>query len=180
MFCRDSKRNHVDQKIQYVGKHQPKRPGIDIHRVMHALLSRPPFSALPLHVRCFTRQAHTVLVALRFPPATRPVSVILDLGGVSGSTGQRRSSTPGVTSLAGPIDVTDTDFRLRVWEKCRQAHRGVQVECSVCGNEIDTSVSRLKLHSTCILSETESLGIRRLPSRVLPTPRALVLHGATL
>jgi hypothetical protein len=104
---------------------------------MLALLSGPPFSRLPLHIRCFTEYAHAILMAS--PQPAQDVSLILDLGGVSGSTGRRRESTLGATSQSGPIDVTDSTFRSGHWEKWA-AIRKAEIRCEVCDDALDPSV----------------------------------------
>jgi hypothetical protein len=99
-------------------------------RVMLALVSAPPFSQFPLHIRCFTEYAHAFLTA-----SPSPHDVILDLGGVSGSTG--RESTPGATSR--PIDVSDHEFRSTHWDKWCEI-RESQLECGVCRAKVDQLV----------------------------------------
>jgi hypothetical protein len=99
-------------------------------RVMLALVSAPPFSQFPLHIRCFTEYAHAFLTA-----SPSPHDVILDLGGVSGSTG--RESTLGATSR--PIDVSDNEFRSTHWDKWCEI-RESQLECGVCRAKVDPSV----------------------------------------
>jgi len=107
---------------------------------MLALISVPPFSRLPLHIRCFTEYAHAVLVASPQPPTD--VSVLLDLGGVSGSTGRRRDSTMGTTSQSGPIDVSDSAFRSDHWKKWTTI-RETSVCCGLCDDTLDPTVCPL-------------------------------------
>jgi len=105
--------------------------------VMLALISVPPFSRLPLHIRCFTEYAYAILVASPQPPTD--VSVLLDLGGVSGSTGRRRDSTMGATSQSGPIDVSDRVFRSEHWNKWTTI-RETGVCCGLCDHTLDPTV----------------------------------------
>lgn len=104
---------------------------------MLALISVPPFSKLPLHIRCFTEYAHTILLAS--PPPPEDVSVIIDLGGVSGSTGRRRDSTMGATSQSEPIDVSDSAFRSEHWNKWTSI-RETGVCCGLCDDTLDPTV----------------------------------------
>lgn len=117
--------------------------------VMHALLTVTPFSALPLHVRCFTEHAfslaHSCFDVNR--QSVRVPQVLLDLGGVSGSTGQRRQSTTGVTSREGPIDVSDGDFRLRHWAKRKQLSEA-PIACGLCPDAVDHTVSESALNQS--------------------------------
>lgn len=108
---------------------------------MHTLLCSPPFSKLPLHVRCFTNHALAIFDALSPTHLRHEVGVILDLGGVSGSTGQRRSSTSGVTSQSGPIDVQDSTYRSQVWDHWTSMRETVQPTCSICHKHVNLSVS---------------------------------------
>jgi hypothetical protein len=105
--------------------------------VMLALISVPPFSKLPLHIRCFTEYAHAIMMASPAPP--RDVSMILDLGGVSGSTGRRRDSTMGATSQSGPIDVSDNAFRSAHWNKWSTI-RETNLCCGLCDDALDPLV----------------------------------------
>jgi structure-specific endonuclease subunit SLX1 len=105
--------------------------------VMLALISVPPFSRLPLHIRCFTEYAYAILMAS--PSPLGDVSVILDLGGVSGSTGRRRESTMGATSQSGPIDVSDNAFRSGHWNKWSTI-RETNLCCGLCDDTLDPSV----------------------------------------
>lgn len=107
---------------------------------MLALISAPPFSKLPLHIRCFTEYAHEILLAAA--PLPRDVTVILDLGGVSGSTGRRRESTLGATSQSGPIDVSDSAFRSNHWEKWIVI-REAELNCGICNAALDSSVCHM-------------------------------------
>jgi hypothetical protein len=104
---------------------------------MLALISVPPFSRLPLRIRCFTEYAHAILIAS--PPPPKDVSVILDLGGVSGSTGRRRESTLGATSQSGPIDVSDNAFRSGHWNKWCTI-RETNLSCGLCADTLDPLV----------------------------------------
>ena len=104
---------------------------------MLALISIPPFARLPLHIRCFTEYAYAILMASPSPPGD--VSVILDLGGVSGSTGRRRESTMGATSQSGPIDVSDNTFRSGHWNKWSTI-REKNLRCGLCDDPLDPSV----------------------------------------
>lgn len=131
--------------------------------MMLALISTAPFSRLPLHIRCFTEYAHAFLVAS--PSPHTDVSVILDLGGVAGSTGRRRESTLGATSQSGPIDVSDHEFRSSHWGKwceIREAH----LTCGLCEKKVDPSVRlrrdhraehRLTLISCSVLRSTAGM-----------------------
>lgn len=125
------------------------------------LLSVPPFSQLPLHLRFYNDQAQTIYTKHRerttlelgnkrkpCPIPLRPVppdvTTILDLGGVSGQTGLRTPDTPGVTAIDGPIDVNDADFRTsdRVWGKWQQLSFDDQpCRCAICQSDIDRDVS---------------------------------------
>lgn len=75
------------------------------------------------------------------------VTVILDLGGVSGTSGQRRESTKGVLSLEGPIDVKDAEFRqgYGVWGKWLEIRKrivsGQNLCCHLCREGITFNVS---------------------------------------
>jgi len=104
---------------------------------MLALLSAPLFSKLPLHIRCFTEYAHDILLAGPRPPPD--VTTVLDLGGVSGSTGLRRESTVGATGQSGPIDVSDSAFRSPHWNKWVNI-RGDGLHCGVCHDKLEPSV----------------------------------------
>lgn len=108
---------------------------------MLALLDRPPFSILPLRLRFFTEYSYSVYNAL--PPVLldRELDCILDLGGVSGATGHRRQSTRGVTSQAGPIDVTDSDFRAPAWDKWARHRDQLDPKCLICYRAVDMTVS---------------------------------------
>ncbi|EIW70449.1 hypothetical protein TREMEDRAFT_73470, partial [Tremella mesenterica DSM 1558] len=124
LFKKDGKRNHPTQKIL----------------VAHSLLNASPFCRLPLHIRFFNKDSLVTYLALRSAEpssSASDVSVILDLGGVSGSTNKRHHDTPGVTSLGGPIDVTDDHFRLgsRVWQKWQKIGIGISSgwSCGLCG-----------------------------------------------
>jgi hypothetical protein len=77
-----------------------------------------------------------------------PVETLLDLGGVSGSTGHRRSSTLGVTSREGPIDVHDLEFRQSpaVWDKWKEIQLKGAANCLICDQQLILDVS-LKLTS---------------------------------
>lgn len=108
---------------------------------MHALICSPPFSAFPLQIRCFTEHAHSILDGLPPTHLDHDVGVILDLGGVSGSTGHRRQSTSGATSREGPIDVQDSDFRGQVWDHWVAERETVERACSLCTEGVDPSVS---------------------------------------
>jgi structure-specific endonuclease subunit SLX1 len=132
---------------------------------MRSLLTVPPFHRYPLHVRFFTAEAQDIFNALEYPPAPKPrarkkvavppppplpdsFTMTLDLGGVSGQTGDRRESTSGVTALHGPIDVKDREFRGLVWDKWGEwkveaLDRGLSSSCEICKQQIDTSVSVL-------------------------------------
>jgi len=71
-----------------------------------------------------------------------PVFTLLDLGGVSGSTGLRRNSTLGVMAQNGPIDVTDLAFRrgIEVWDKWKTIEDEGSATCASCKEPIDISV----------------------------------------
>jgi structure-specific endonuclease subunit SLX1 len=107
--------------------------------VAHALLRLPPFQAYPLHIRFFNVETQAMFQKL---PIITSVTTILDLGGVSGGTGNRRSSTKGVTSQEGPIDVQDVEFRRgsRVWDKWKALERQGSANCGVCAESIDIHV----------------------------------------
>ncbi|OCF74472.1 hypothetical protein I204_04847 [Kwoniella mangroviensis CBS 8886] len=148
IFSKDAKRNWVERKLA----------------VAHALLSRPPFNRLPLHLRFFVPEVHDLFhnleqndsrpvssrrtkkrVTQDWSPLPLPVTLtsIIDLGGVSGSTGARRHSTQGVQSREGPIDVNDVDFRQgeRVWGKWKAIEIRIKQEghirCEQCDGEVD-------------------------------------------
>jgi structure-specific endonuclease subunit SLX1 len=117
---------------------------------VRVLLSVPPFSNLPLHVRFFNEVTQDAFHACRstlemvvnkqgipLRPVPEAVTSILDLGGVLGTTGQRESHTPGVTALNGPIDVKDMALRENVWQRWTAMRSSV---CSICDNVIDTEV----------------------------------------
>ena len=65
--------------------------------------------------------------------------MILDLGGVSGSTGRRRDSTVGATSQSGPIDVSDNPFRSDHWKKWSTI-RERNLRCGLCDDTLDPLV----------------------------------------
>lgn len=109
---------------------------------MHTLICSSPFSSLPLHVRCFTEHAHSIFDALPPTHLEHGVGVILDLGGVSGSTGQRRESTSGALSREGPIDVQDSEFRGQAWDHWVAIRETVERACSICKEYVDPTVSR--------------------------------------
>ena len=130
---------------------------------MLALISTAPFSRLPLHIRCFTEYAHAFLVAS--PSPHTDVSVILDLGGVAGSTGRRRESTLGATSQSGPIDVSDHEFRSSHWGKWCEI-RETHLACGICEKKVDPWVRlrrdqwadyRLTLNSCCVRRSTAGM-----------------------
>ena len=85
-------------------------------------------------------------VAIPLPELDGRVTTILDLGGVSGAMGSRRRSTTGVTSLDGPIDVTDADFRQGegVWGKWIRLRGmiGPSTPCAVCDAPLAYKVTR--------------------------------------
>jgi len=136
------------------------------NRVAYALLCLPPFSRLPLHLRFFTADVHDLFqqlspnnlhhpnklvprkgstVMVKLPSLSPMVTVILDLGGVSGKTGLRRQSTQGVTGRDEPIDVQDEDFRFgsRVWAKWKnleETTRQSALFCIICHQAIETTV----------------------------------------
>jgi len=124
------------------------------------LISVPPFSRLPLHLRFYNDQAQSIFDRHRerttlelgnkrnpcpFPlqPVPPDVTTILDLGGVSGQTGLRTPDTPGVTTIDGPIDINDTEFRTseRVWGKWQQLSCDDEpYQCDICQTDIDKRV----------------------------------------
>ncbi|WWC62129.1 uncharacterized protein I303_104720 [Kwoniella dejecticola CBS 10117] len=81
-------------------------------------------------------------------PLDQNITSVLDLGGVSGTTGLRRESTQGVRSKEGPIDVSDTDFRHSesVWGKWKKAEQrlaaGHAIACEQCSQAIDCTIIR--------------------------------------
>ena len=117
------------------------KPFLTVDRVMHTLICSLPFAILPLHIRCFTEYAHSILDALPPRHLEYDVKVILDLGGVSGSTGRRRQSTSGATSQDGPIDVLDSDFRGQVWSHWVAVRETIGRACSICTEHLDITVS---------------------------------------
>nr|XP_031863406.1 uncharacterized protein CI109_001282 [Kwoniella shandongensis]KAA5530478.1 hypothetical protein CI109_001282 [Kwoniella shandongensis] len=71
IFKKDAKRNWVERKIA----------------VACTLISLPPFSRLPLHLRFFVPEAHDLFQTYHATHSLSPnVTITLDLGGVSGST----------------------------------------------------------------------------------------------
>lgn len=132
---------------------------------MRTLLSVPPFQRYPLHVRFFTPEAQDIFNALDEsaapkprakkksamplpPPLSESFTTTLDLGGVSGQSGNRCENTSGVTVLHGPIDVKDREFRALAWDKwgewkVENLDRRLPVSCAVCKEQVDTSVSCL-------------------------------------
>lgn len=75
------------------------------------------------------------------------VTIILDLGGVSGTSGERRESTKGVLSREGPIDVKDAEFRqgYGVWRKWLEISKrivsGQNLCCHLCQEGITFNVN---------------------------------------
>lgn len=107
------------------------------------------------------------------PSPLEDVSVILDLGGVTGSTGRRRESTLGTTSQGGPIDVNDSAFRSDHWDKWITI-RETDLECGVCGHTLDASVSRV-----CEIAQSLTAGPPRyhaLPSRRMPNHGSFTVY----
>ncbi|WWC70140.1 uncharacterized protein I206_104087 [Kwoniella pini CBS 10737] len=154
IFSKDAKRNWVERKLA----------------VAHALLTTSPFNRLPLHLRFFVQEVHDMFQNLEVRdscpgsskrtkkttnhawtplPLPETVTSILDLGGVSGSTGLRRQSTQGVQSVDGPIDVNDTAFRQgqSVWGKWKimeQKNLETQgLKCDECHEKVDHSTSHV-------------------------------------
>jgi len=73
-----------------------------------------------------------------FDPLPEMATVMLDLGGVDGKTGEREAGTKGVTKLDGPIDVEDTEFRNAVWAKWKRSRTGgAKGTCAVCRDDIE-------------------------------------------
>lgn len=70
-------------------------------------------------------------------PVPHTITYVLDLGGVLGTTGQRGASTPGVTSLIGPIDVKDTPLRQAAWDAWTAVEN---TTCVLCGDGVDIEV----------------------------------------
>ncbi|KIR51021.1 structure-specific endonuclease subunit SLX1 [Cryptococcus gattii Ru294] len=201
IFTKDAKRNWVERKVC----------------VAYALLSLPPFNRLPLHVRFFNHETHDIWQSIheqaglsavrRGKSRAKPVNplhllsqtvapavtIILDLGGVSGTSGERRESTKGVLSREGPIDVKDAEFRqgYGVWRKWLEISKrivsGQNLCCHLCqegitfNDHLTFSICPLAesrecfciTHLTCLakhfLNET-AIGNRRGPSqlRLLP------------
>lgn len=127
--------------------------GVDCpdYSVARVLLSSPPFSRLPLHIRFFTldaRDHYTAAAALSIikdiplDPVPQTLTTILDLGGVSGSKG-RDNDVPGTTSRDGPIDVTDASFRDDAWQQWQEENH----DCTFCSEhlEVSTDSSRLTI-----------------------------------
>lgn len=129
----------------------------DGYSVACALLSLPPFSGLPLHLRFFVGdvfdifervqdEQHLAGTTVRALP--KNVTKILDLGGVSGSTGQRRESTQGVQSKHGAIDVQDTHFRQGpgVWGKWKEIEPITAdfQPCQLCQRSLDMRVGHCR------------------------------------
>jgi structure-specific endonuclease subunit SLX1 len=136
-------------------------------RVMHTLLCSPPFSSLPLHVRCFTEHAYAILDTLPPTHLEHNVGVILDLGGVSGSTGQRRQSTSGATARHGPIDVQDSDFRGEAWDHWVAIRETVEPVCSICSGHFNPTVSPMS--PVCELTKSGLCRLRGLFQCVVRT-----------
>ncbi|WVR06903.1 hypothetical protein IAU60_003939 [Kwoniella sp. DSM 27419] len=135
IFAKDAKRNWLERKLA----------------VAHALLTCPPFSRLPLHLRFFVQEVYdtfqrldTTKVTRNWTPSPLPASLnqTLDLSGVAGSpTGSR----------AGPMDVDDTEFRQDAWEYWKTLE-GEALECQRCLEPIDAQSHRtfaLCPHTTC-------------------------------
>lgn len=121
LFKKDAQRNWVERKLL----------------VAKTLLTRPPFSRLPLNMRFFDDRALRVFEGI---PITLPTSIkiIQDLGGVSGSTGLRDATVPGVTAINGPIDVKDTAFREDAMHALAEVD-GADI-CNLCKKSMDITV----------------------------------------
>nr|XP_018262816.1 uncharacterized protein I303_04300 [Kwoniella dejecticola CBS 10117]OBR84974.1 hypothetical protein I303_04300 [Kwoniella dejecticola CBS 10117] len=188
IFSKDAKRNWVERKLA----------------VAHALLTTPPFNRLPLHLRFFVQEVHEMFQAIdrtdsrpgrrtKKPtnqgwnplPLDQNITSVLDLGGVSGTTGLRRESTQGVRSKEGPIDVSDTDFRHSesVWGKWKKAEQrlaaGHAIACEQCSQAIDCTKHlsfalcplepscRYTAHLSCLAAKLLKQSTHILPHRGL-------------
>ena len=145
-------------------------PDLSVARV---LLSVPPFSNLPLHVRFFNADAQEIfqscqsmaklVIGTPLPSIPETTTYVLDLGGVLGSAGQRDIDTPGVTSTDGPIDVKDAALTHRVW---RQWTDLSSASCAMCTDVINTEVR----------SAASRQLIYRITYHTRPAPRIAPLH----
>jgi hypothetical protein len=127
-----------------------------------------------LHSRFFDECALEIFqgISIAISPA---VTVILDLGGVAGTTGLRQNGMPGVTD-SGPIDVHDTAFREASWVQWQHQDD----PCSLCMQEVSTkvstSISTLMLAARAIfplplrVHGTPSLSGDTFPARLSPHP----------
>ena len=121
--------------------------------VLKTLLSVPPYRYLRLHLRVFTKDALSLCIPVKqpHPPAQgllrhallpEGASVIFDLGGVLGTTGERSLDVTGVSSQNGPIDVSDSTFRAGpgVWSKWLGVRERSSTCCMMCQEAIDVEV----------------------------------------
>jgi structure-specific endonuclease subunit SLX1 len=107
---------------------------------MIELLSVPPFSRLPLHIRCFTVYAHELLQRQSLAALPKSVTIKLGLAGVAGTARQDSSNSAYDTDRTGPLDVQDTEFRSRQWSKWCERGDG-EGHCLICGKSVVVKVS---------------------------------------
>lgn len=121
------------------------------------MLTKRPYSRLPLHVRIFTERAWALWRAcdpvadaaaggkkkragadgiLRygpFKPLPPTIDVALDRGGVDGK------AVPTGEGRPRAIDVSDAAFRSAHWEKWTRCGSG-EMGCGMCGEPVNTQV----------------------------------------
>ncbi|WVF71317.1 hypothetical protein IAT40_006120 [Kwoniella sp. CBS 6097] len=138
-FTKDTKRNWMERKLA----------------VAHALLSLPPFSRLPLHVRFFVQEAYDKFQNLDpkrkgWSPKPLPLGLTqtLDIGGVS------------------RLDVDDEDFRDEAYAKWEEQQPR---NCAICQDDLGESFSLCPLESCDYAAHLTCLAPRILDgTNILP------------